>query len=424
MAHLKFTKLSIEKLPLTNSGQKLYWDTELQGFGLIVGKTMKSYVAQGNINNKSVRVTIGKHGVFTCDEARAEARTKLNEIARGINPIIKEKAAREKGITLNEVFEAFIKSRKLKPNTVYDYKGDMNRAFNDWMHLPISSITKDMICDRHASISKEIAKRKKEPTGHRGEAHANGVMRVFRAVYNFALAKYESAHLPENPVRALSQRRAWNKDRRRQTIITMTQLPAWFKAVSELSDPLAQDKAETVRDYLLLILFTGLRRAEAGQLTWSCIDLEGKTLTIKETKNGETHSLPLPDYLCKLLEARKKVSKSVFVFPWPEVKQGHIIDAERYREALINASGVDFIIHDLRRTFITIAERLDISSYAVKRLVNHKMSGDVTAGYIIADVERLRKPMERIADYILSTVGKKTKAEVIPIKQIRKVLNK
>ena len=39
-------------------------------------------------------------------------------------------------------------------------------------------------------------------------------------------------------------------------------------------------------------------------------------------------------------------------------------------------------LHDLRRTFITAAESLDISAYAVKRLVNHKMSWDVTAGYI------------------------------------------
>ena len=60
-----------------------------------------------------------------------------------------------------------------------------------------------------------------------------------------------------------------------------------------------------------------------------------------------------------------------------------------------------FTIHDLRRTFITIAESLDISAYAVKRLVNHKMTNDVTAGYIVSDVERLRNPMECIATNLL-----------------------
>lgn len=66
------------------------------------------------------------------------------------------------------------------------------------------------------------------------------------------------------------------------------------------------------------------------------------------------------------------------------------------------ASGVAFTIHDLRRTYITIAESLDISAYALKRLVNHKMSNDVTAGYIISDVERLRDPMQRITSQLLA----------------------
>lgn len=62
------------------------------------------------------------------------------------------------------------------------------------------------------------------------------------------------------------------------------------------------------------------------------------------------------------------------------------------------------MLHDLRRTFLTIADSQDLSSYAIKRLANHKMSGDVTAGYIIADVERLREPMEKISTFIMSKV--------------------
>ena len=51
----------------------------------------------------------------------------------------------------------------------------------------------------------------------------------------------------------------------------------------------------------------------------------------------------------------------------------------------------------------TIAESLDISSYAIKALVNHSVDGrsDVTAGYIQIGVERLRDPAARITDTIL-----------------------
>ena len=65
-------------------------------------------------------------------------------------------------------------------------------------------------------------------------------------------------------------------------------------------------------------------------------------------------------------------------------------------------SGIKFTLHDLRRTFITIAESLDISAYALKRLLNHRDPNDVTANYIITDVERLRRPMQRICDTILA----------------------
>jgi integrase len=76
-------------------------------------------------------------------------------------------------------------------------------------------------------------------------------------------------------------------------------------------------------------------------------------------------------------------------------------------------SGVKFTIHDLRRTFITIAESLGISPYALKRLLNHRIDADVTAGYIVIDAERLRQPVEQIAERILELAyaeGKKVAA--------------
>lgn len=78
-------------------------------------------------------------------------------------------------------------------------------------------------------------------------------------------------------------------------------------------------------------------------------------------------------------------------------------------------SGIHFTVHDLRRTFITIAEGLDVSAYALKRLMNHKMNGDITAGYIVTDVERLRKPMQQITDYFLKCMGVQPSATILAI---------
>ena len=61
---------------------------------------------------------------------------------------------------------------------------------------------------------------------------------------------------------------------------------------------------------------------------------------------------------------------------------------------------------------------MDISVYALKRLLNHKMTNDVTAGYIITDVDRLRVPMQKITDYILLQGGLKTAATIHPLQKL------
>lgn len=66
---------------------------------------------------------------------------------------------------------------------------------------------------------------------------------------------------------------------------------------------------------------------------------------------------------------------------------------------VINETEIQFTVHDLRHTFITIAESLDIPAYALKRLLNHKMSNDITAGYIMLDVECLCKPTQMITGH-------------------------
>ena len=83
-------------------------------------------------------------------------------------------------------------------------------------------------------------------------------------------------------------------------------------------------------------------------------------------------------------------------------------------------TGIYFTCHCLRRTFITIAESLDIPAYALKRLLNHKMNNDITAGYIIADVERLRRPMQQITDYLLKYMEVQKFADIAAIQPIKK----
>jgi hypothetical protein len=73
--------------------------------------------------------------------------------------------------------------------------------------------------------------------------------------------------------------------------------------------------------------------------------------------------------------------------------------------AVAKACGVQISAHNLRRSFITIAESCDISPYALKALVNHTLGSGITEGYVQMKVERLREPVQRVADRIKQLCG-------------------
>ena len=94
-----------------------------------------------------------------------------------------------------------------------------------------------------------------------------------------------------------------------------------------------------------------------------------------------------------------------------------MVEPKQQIKNIIKKSGVTFTLHDLRRHFITVADSLDLSVFAIKRLVNHSIGGDVTSGYVVTDVERLRGPMQKIEDKILAIAGVKEKGKVIHLKR-------
>ncbi len=406
----RLTKTVVDSLPFPDSGQTFFRDADLKGFAVRVGVDSKVYIAEGKIANRTVRVTIGKHGVFTAEEARNEARIILGQIAQGIHPNEVARQERLKHVTLEQAFADFLAARKgLKALTVRDYTRHFNTTFKDWRKRLLTDISKDMVARRHAEL------------GEASPSSANQAMRFLRSLFNFAIGRYEDAKglsiIPHNPVERLSHTRAWYRVPRRQTVIKAHELGAWFRAVL---DPAlsAGPKGELVRDYLLLIVLTGLRREEAASLQWANVDLPGHTLTVLDTKNHEDHTLPLSDVLTEMLKKRKDAATSDFVFA-SEGAHGYLREPRKFMDKVTAASGVSFTLHDLRRTFITVAESLDIPAYALKRLLNHKMHQDVTAGYIIADAERLRAPMQRITDVMLRSLDPDHNGEIIPLEARR-----
>jgi len=415
---LKLTKTEVEKLqfdPSKGNNQQFVWDSELKGFGVRLTPLSKTYIVQSRVDGKTCRYTIGKHGAFTAEEARKEAYKKFGEMASGshLNEARRERKA--KTATLQEVWNQYRDIRDLRPTTIKVYENALKNCFGDWLEKSVTSISKDMVEKRHRYLSEFQGPR----SGKDGaKALANQAMRVLRSILNFAANKFEDSEgrsiLPENPVKRLSQSKSWNKSVRRQGVIHKSQLKAWWEAVESL------DKS-VMRDYLHLCLLTGLRRNEAAQLTWANINFDDSYLKIEadKSKNHQEHRLPLSDKLSQILKDRFDASDKInpYVFPGRSGVNTHLVESKFSVAKVVQKSGVQFMVHDLRRTFLTIAEGLDVPHYALKRLANHKDNSDVTSGYIVNDVERLREPMQQITNFIMAQVNETKQPVNFPSKK-------
>ena len=407
--NLRITKTCVDRIDFPSSGQTFIRDDLLKGFALRVTPGSKSFIVEKRIDGKNRRITLGRYPEITVEQARKEAQILLGQIATGNNPIAEKEAARMRGVTLSEAFESFLTARNnLKPRTIYDYRRLVSVVFEAWLNKPLLSITKSMVALRHQHLGEKS-----------GQAYANQAMRILRAIFNFAIVQYEDDDgqpiISENPVSRLTQTRSWYRVPRRQTYLKAHQLPAWYQAVEGLrSTEKHTEHCGMIADYLLFLLFTGMRRQEAATLKWADVDMLNRSFTIANTKNHQPLTLPISSFVETLLKRRKTSAINEYIFPGAG-KHGYMVEPRAQIVKVMIASQVTFTLHDLRRTFITVAEGLDISAYSVKRLVNHKMSNDVTAGYIITDVERLRAPMQKITDYLLKCVGLEASADVIEL---------
>jgi integrase len=396
MPKIKLTQRVIARIEAPQPGGKpvLFWDLDLKGFGVLAsGKTnVKSFIAQRDLpNGKTRRITIAAVVEMTLTKAREHAAAILVDMRRGIDP----KAARRGVATLKQTLDTYLAACKdLRPSTVRSYRRAVEDYLKDWADLPLRDISADMVEACHHRIGAQI-----------GEATANNVMRTFRALHNFAAERI--ADLPPNPVER-RLRRQWFAVAARTRMVRFEQLPAFYRAVSELPSPVA-------RDYLLLLLFTGLRRSEVASLTWTDIDLVGRLIRIpgSRTKSGRKLDLPMSSLVHDLLVARRSQSRSNYVFD-ADSKSGHLEEPKFALAMVAEASGIAISCHDLRRTFATVAEHSEVSPLALKAMLNHSVGkGDVTQQYIQLSAEQLRGPVQKVCNKLmelcamLSAVGGK-----------------
>ena len=409
MKHFNFTVKALDGLEIPPQGRTTYHDTNTIGLSIRVANTgRKTFIVRKKLNNKDTFSSVGHYPSTTIHQARSKARDILNVIDKGINPNnIRGDVLTKQSITLQKVFEDYsISKHNLASSTLKNYISILDNYLNDWKKKAISEITRDMVEQRHRDITQGKGK------FNESTSRANTTMRLIRALFNYAKGQYEDSRseplFVHNPVDRITHNKGWNKEKIRQGVVHKYDLKKWYDGVMKL--PIQEDNvsrntsAEVVRDFLIFVMFSGLRRNEVLEMKWSDIDFKNHSFTIEDTKNNESHSLPLNFKLDEVLERRKNDSGNPYIFQGFK-PNGHLHPPKRQLERARELCGGHFTNHDIRRTFETSANRLGLSNYTLNKLVNHKDSTDITGRYIVLDIEELREPMKMIAEELWSQIN-------------------
>ncbi len=382
----QFTKKAIDALPSPSNGQRAYfYDASIRGLAVAVSPAgKKTYILYRKIAGRPERVTIGPCADLSIQQARRRAEEMNGAIALGSNPAAKRRTVRDE-MTLGELFETFLElyAKKHKKSWADDV-GVFNLHLSGWRLRKISSIRKIDVVTLHSRIGRT-----------RGQYSANRVVELLCAMFNRARSDWDWQG--ENPAASVKAFR----ERKRERFLQGEELPAFFES-------LAQEQNETIRDYVLVSLLTGARRANVQEMSWPEIKWERATWVVpgEQVKGGETMDVALSPVVLRILETRKATSTSEWVFPG-RGHTGHLVEPKTAWKRILKRAGLqDLRLHDLRRTLGSWQAATGASLPIIGKSLGHK-SLAATQIYARLNLDPVRAAVNLATDAMLLAGGLK-----------------
>jgi integrase len=423
-SHTRLSKRSVEAVP-PGPRDLFLWDSEVRGFGVkVTPKGARIYVLQYSRRNRDRRVTIGRHGDLTAEEARTKAIRLRGIIADGGDPA--GDRDRERAIptlrTLGERYMAEHAMPKKKPRSA-----DGDRRLLDCHIVPllgdqrVSEITR---ADLRRFLNDVAAGKTRldQKTGLRGrrlvrggKGAANRALTLLSKM--FALAEDWGYRAPgDNPCRGVERfDEAAGRDRAR--FLSEAQLARLGDtlAASEAADPRHRIPANLVR----LLLLTGARRGEIIGLRRERIDLDRGLARLADSKTGPKAivlSAPARQLLAELLQDGPQEG---YLFPGPRpARRGEPRPYGGLKRFWANVSEIaqlgDTRIHDLRHTHASIGVARGGNLLVVGKLLGHSQASTTERYSHLAD-DPVRQLNEEIGSYVTAVLGGGKAAEILPL---------
>jgi integrase len=325
--------------PREGEAQTDYFDTQVSGLALRVGKGHKSWSLHYTLGAKRRRLTFGAYPFISLSAARTRADEAKALVASGHDPRL---AATE---TLQHVCELYMAHEGTKLRSAGWRKGVLDRHIYPVLGArPIAEIRRSEV----VGLLDRIEARS-------GPVMATQTLAVLRKVMNWHATRSDDFLSPI--VKGMARTKP--SERARERVLSDDELRKVWQAAKGVYGA-----------YLRFLLLTAARRSEVAGMTWA--EINGGDWTLPGARNKTKVDLVRP--LSPTAQATLGPKATGFV--WSANGAKAITDLAGFKRDLDAATGVKgWRFHDLRRTARSLMSRAGVPSDHAERCLGHVMPG-------------------------------------------------
>lgn len=407
----QITKRLLDGLPSAN-GEYFVWDGSLAGFGVRVQATgARSYVVKYRAGSgrgaPTRRLTLGKVGTLTPDEARTLAKKMLGSVAHGADPAA-QRAAEKRASTMAEVAEQFLIEHveaKRSASSAKSYRDLLERlAIPDLGKRKAEKITT-------AEIQRLHSKHGSSPY------QANRLLRVLSSLFTFA-GKAHVVPVGFNPCRGIEYFPEEGRERYLSTL-ELAQVGEAIREAETIGLPYTVDVSKPKAKHapkeanrrtvigphaaaaLRLLIFTGARLREILHLKWDEIDFERGLLLLPTSKTGKK-TIVLNAPALAILNELPRSGEYVIAGASSDKSRS---DLKKPWKAVAKRAGLTGVrIHDLRHTHASVGAGAGLGLPIIGKLLGHTQSA-TTQRYAHLDNDPLKRASEHIGSRLAAAMG-------------------
>jgi integrase len=377
--------------------ERIAFDDDIPGFGLRIREGgSRTWIFQYRIGSKQRRMVLASanSAQLNLADVRKTASKLQGRVALGQDPAMdKETARREVENTFAVFADQFLEARKpsWRAGTYREAKRHLTQHAKPLHSFPIAAVSQYNV----AKLLEEIAKKS-------GGVTANRVRTSISSLFGWIIKK--GIRLPEGNVASYTEKPVEEKSSDR--VLGDAELKAIWKACPD----------DHYGAIIKLLMLTGQRRSEIGDLRWNEVHDEQIVLAAERTKNGRAHIIPLSEIAKSILAGFRRGDRKL-VFGREGIGfQGW----SKCKAALDQRAALEpWAVHDLRRSVATRMAELGVQPHIVEAVLNHVSGhkGGVAGIYNRASYDREKREALNLWAEHVTTLVEGRAATVVPLKR-------